>query len=87
MDKNSLENKQAEKISVHKRGEKNKNMVFILRNLLNTIFIIGAIVGMVYYFFASGDAYTRNRRINKIRRNSHNTEVSCYGGCSFIPVS
>lgn len=51
MDKNSLENKQAEKISVHKRGEKNKNMVFILRNVLNTIFIIGAIVGMVYYFF------------------------------------
>lgn len=51
MDKNSLENKQAERISVHKRGEKNKNMVFILRNVLNTIFIIGAIVGMVYYFF------------------------------------
>lgn len=51
MDKNSLDNKQAEKISVHKRGEKNKNMVFILRNVLNTIFIIGAIVGMVYYFF------------------------------------
>lgn len=51
MDKSSIENKQAEKISVHKRGEKNKNMVFILRNVLNTIFIIGAIVGMVYYFF------------------------------------
>ena len=25
--------------------------------------------GMVYCFFASGDANTRNRRINKIRRN------------------
>ena len=31
---------------------------------------------MVYYFFfASGDAYTRNRRINKIRRNGESTFI------------
>lgn len=30
---------------------KNKNMIFKLRNVLNIIFIIGAIVGMIYYFF------------------------------------
>ena len=34
----------------HQANEK-QIMIFKLRNILNIIFIIGAIVGMVYYFF------------------------------------
>ena len=30
---------------------KDKDLIFKLRNILNIIFIIGAVVGMIYYFF------------------------------------
>lgn len=33
------------------RNEDKKIMIFRLRNILNILFIIGAIIGMVYYFF------------------------------------
>lgn len=34
-----------------RRETKNKDMIFKLRNILNIIFIIGGVVGMIYYFF------------------------------------
>lgn len=33
------------------QGNEKQIMIFKLRNILNIIFIIGAVVGMVYYFF------------------------------------
>ena len=34
----------------HTRNDK-QEMIFKLRNILNIIFILGAIFGMIYYFF------------------------------------
>ena len=34
----------------HPRNDK-QEMIFKLRNILNIIFILGAIFGMIYYFF------------------------------------
>ncbi len=34
---------------------KDKGKFFVLRNLLNTIFIIGAIIGMIVYFFFNSE--------------------------------
>lgn len=34
----------------HTRNDK-QEMIFKLRNILNIIFILGAILGMIYYFF------------------------------------
>lgn len=53
MDKKTTAKSESE-LNANKRQHiknKNKNMIFKLRNVLNTIFIIGAIVGMIYYFF------------------------------------
>lgn len=33
------------------RNEDKKILIFRLRNILNILFIIGAIIGMAYYFF------------------------------------
>lgn len=35
----------------HHRNQKEKGKFFVLRNILNIVFIIGAIVGMLVYFF------------------------------------
>ena len=42
-------------IPTHRRGEdeKSRDRFFKIRNCLNIIFMIGAIVGMVVYFFSS----------------------------------
>jgi len=36
----------------HKNND-NKDKFFVIRNILNSIFIIGAIVGMLVYFFSN----------------------------------
>ncbi|RRD02060.1 hypothetical protein EII32_05020 [Prevotella sp. OH937_COT-195] len=40
------------------RKEKDPDRYFVLRNWLNTFFILGAIVGMCIYFFADRDTGT-----------------------------
>ncbi len=40
------------------RKEKDPNRYFVLRNWLNTFFILGAIVGMCVYFFGNRDVGT-----------------------------
>ena len=40
------------------RKEKDPNRYFVLRNWLNTFFILGAIVGMCIYFFGDRDTGT-----------------------------
>ena len=42
----------------HRRPQQERGRFFILRNILNIIFIIGAIVGMIAYFFKISDAGT-----------------------------
>lgn len=37
------------------RRPKDRGKFFLLRNILNAIFIIGAVVGMLVYFFRSED--------------------------------
>ena len=42
----------------HHRRQKERGKFFLLRNILNIIFIIGAIVGMLVYFFQNEGAGT-----------------------------
>jgi len=39
----------------HRREEKGRGKFFVLRNILNIIFIIGAAVGMLVYFFKNDE--------------------------------
>lgn len=41
-----------------RRKEKDPNRFFVLRNWLNSIFILGAIIGMCVYFFGNRDIGT-----------------------------
>lgn len=43
----------------HHRSKDERGKFFILRNILNTIFIVGAITGMITYFF-------KNEEVGKI---------------------
>lgn len=40
----------------HHRRQQERGKFFVLRNILNIIFIIGAIVGMLVYFFKNEEA-------------------------------
>ncbi len=40
----------------HRRNGTGRGKFFVLRNILNIIFIIGAIVGMLLYFFKNEEA-------------------------------
>lgn len=40
----------------HRRRRGDRGKFFVLRNILNIIFIIGAIIGMVVYFFKNEEA-------------------------------
>lgn len=42
----------------HHRREKERGKFFVLRNVLNIIFIVGAVIGMLVYFFKNEDAGT-----------------------------
>lgn len=35
----------------HHRREKERDRFFVVRNILNLIFVVGAVVGMLLYFF------------------------------------
>lgn len=35
----------------HRKNEEIKDKLFIVRNIMNLIFILGAVVGLLFYFF------------------------------------